>query len=72
MLRALLVLVVLMLTLAPFAVDKAEAWHICDHFSDAAPDGLRGAITALCWAYLLEMPYPLGDPDDWASNGGVR
>jgi len=72
MLRALLVLVVLMLTLAPFAVERAEAWHICDHFSDAAPEGLRGEITALCWAYLVDLPDDLGDLDDWASNGGIR
>jgi hypothetical protein len=70
--KALLSVIVAVLLVAPFAVEKAEAWHICDHFSDAAPDGLRGAITASCWAYLTEMPDRLGDPNDWASNGGIR
>jgi len=70
--RILLVLVVAMLTLVPITANQAQAWHICDHFSDATPDGLRGAITALCWAYLVDLPDDLGDLDDWARNGGVR
>jgi len=53
--KVILFLVIAVLTCVPFAVDKAEAIDACD-LAYVAPEGLRGAMSALCWVILLERP----------------
>jgi hypothetical protein len=63
MLRKLvLLLVIAVLTCAPFAVDKAEAVDACD-LAFSAPSWAQPALVGLCFAILIANN-PYGDAGD--------
>jgi len=61
--KLVICLVIAVLACAPFAVDKPEAVDACT-LAAYAPEGLRGALTAVCWYILIELPDPGELPDD--------